>query len=366
MELNSKKLEKTSKVIYYTISLVLCSFLILLSSKIIDDLDSTVNAPAFEQFEHTLELQKLRKSKTLLLQQQANFQNQINMFQKTIELATQNYTHEKQSFENWLATRKTLGSPSKDQEVIQRAKRLDEFYAVEQAWREQISILTGRNEQLNRQIVNLDTQINKATELSEKHYQEALKHYELKVFLIRLLFVSPVLLLGIFFFIKYRKHKFWPLFMGFSFFSLYAFFIGLVPYLPSYGGYVRSIVGILLSIGLGYYAIKKLQEYLESKRAELKTSTETRAQRVHSDIAEKALDNHICPSCGKDFILKKWEFPTGTIKDTDTFKLVTNFCRHCGLELFKPCGQCGHENFAHLLYCASCGTAIKKNTLQDT
>jgi tRNA(Ser,Leu) C12 N-acetylase TAN1 len=59
--------------------------------------------------------------------------------EKTIATAIENYSNEKQSFDNWLQTRKTLGSPDKDLEVIDRAKKLDEFYKVEQDWRSQLN-----------------------------------------------------------------------------------------------------------------------------------------------------------------------------------------------------------------------------------
>jgi hypothetical protein len=76
------------------------------------------------------------------------------------------------------------------------------------------------------------------------------------------------------------------------------------------------------------------------------------------DKAEKALENHFCPLCGKDFLLRKWEFPVTKAAEADTYKFVTTFCRHCGLELFKNCSNCGTKNFAHLLFCSSCGTKI--------
>jgi chorismate mutase len=289
-----------------------------------------------------------------------NLNTKKNTIVKTIATAKENYTNEKQSFDNWVQTRKTLGSPDKDQEVIERAKKLDEFYKVEQDWRSQLNSrqieLDGREKE-QQEIQKL---IDKEQEAAGTKYYEELKHYDLKVFLIRLLFVAPILVLGIFFFIRYRRHKFWPLFFGFTLFSFYAFFFGLVPYLPSYGGYVRYAVGIILSAGLGYYAIKSIRQFIETKQAELKISSQERAQNVQIEVAEKALENHFCPSCGKDFIIKKWEFPSIKNIEADTYKLVTNFCRHCGLELFKNCNSCGNKNFAHLPFCSSCGTKMTK------
>jgi hypothetical protein len=43
MELNSKKMERTSRIVYYSISTILCIFLILLSNRIIGDLDSGIH-----------------------------------------------------------------------------------------------------------------------------------------------------------------------------------------------------------------------------------------------------------------------------------------------------------------------------------
>jgi len=362
MELNSKKLEKTSRIIYYSISTVLCLFLILLSNNIIRDLDSSIAVPQLEAYENNGKILELNKQLEVQNLEIENLQSKKQTIEKTISTAKANYNNEKQSFDNWVQTRTTLGSPDKDQEVIDRAKNLDDYYKIEQDWQQQLNSVQSK-------IADENNKSNEINELIEKEkadaydlYYSAYEKYELQVFLIRLLFVGPVLALGVFFFIRKRKNKFWPLYFGFTLFSVYAFFFGLLPYLPSYGGYVRNSVGILLSLGLGYYSIKKIRTYMELKKAELQTSTQERAKKVQTDTAEKALDNHFCPSCGKDFILKKWESPVNKNMDSETFKLVTNFCRHCGLELFRNCNKCGQKNYAHLPFCSSCGSGIINNT----
>lgn len=355
MELNSKKLERTSRIVYYSISIILCFFLILLSNKIIGDLDTATVRPEIENFENKDVMHELdQKMHTLNVEIESLITKKENI-EKTIAIARENYANEKQSFDNWVQTRKTLGSPDKDQEVVERAKKLDEFYKIEQDWRSELNIQQGEIDQRNNIQQEIQNSINKELESAEAEFIVALKQYDLKVFLIRLLFVGPILGLGIFFFLRYRRHKFWPLYFGFTLFSLYAFFVGLVPYLPSYGGYVRYAVGIILSAGLGYYAIKTIRQFIETKQAELKVSTHERAKNVQIEVAEKALENHICPSCGKDFIIKKWEFPLKN-SENDIYKFVTDFCRHCGLELFKNCAICGNKNFAHLPFCSCCGT----------
>lgn len=355
MELNSKKLERTSRIVYYSISIILCLFLILLSNRIIDDLDSATTRPEVENFENKILIKELLKKSKDLNNEIDNVIIKKNTIEKTISTAQANYKNEKNSFDNWVQTRKTLGSPNKDNEVITRAKTLDEYYKVEQDWRSQLNFEQNEIDIKRKRLLDVQKSIEKENEVAYSKYNNELKNYELKVFLIRLLFVGPILALGIFFFIRYRKHKFWPLYFGFTLFSIYTFFFGLVPYLPSYGGYIRYAVGILLSTGLGYYAIKTIRQFIENKQKELKVSTIERSKNVQTEVAEKALENHFCPSCGKDFIIKKWEFPLKN-NDTDTFKLVTDFCRHCGLILFVNCKNCGNKNFAHLPFCSSCGT----------
>ena len=358
MELNSKKLESTSRIVYYSISLILCLFLILLSNRIIDDLDRTTKRPEIESYENKIVLGNLERNTIKLNTALENLAAKRSSVEKTIATARDNYRNEKQSFDNWLETRKTLGSPDRDQEVIVRARNLDQFYKVEQDWRAELNLVQAQADVIEKQKAAIQKSVDNERLEAEKKYSREFKRYELRVFLIRLLFVAPILALGIFFFIRYRRHKFWPIYFGFTLFSLYAFFFGLVPYLPSYGGYVRYSVGILLSAGLGYYAIKRIRQFIEQKQAELKVSTQERAKKVHSETAEKALQNHFCPSCGKDFIIKKWEFPLAKITESDAYKLVTDFCRHCGLELFKNCTNCSHKNFAHIPFCSSCGTTL--------
>ncbi len=355
MEINAKKIERSSKIVNIIISLILCFFLILLSNKIISDLDSTIERPDFENFVNKTKKADIDKIISIKNTEIEQLNNQKTMMEKMILTAKTNYENEKQSFDNWIAARKTLQAPDKDKEVIQRAKNIDEYFKVEQSWRLQVDSISNKINTLEESKNELYKENDSEYAVAQKKFDQAYKWFELRVFLVRLLFVLPILGIGVFFFIRFRNHKFSPLFMGFVYFSVYCFFFGLLPYLPSYGGYVHYTVGILLSIGIGYYAIKNLRLYLERKRAELESSSEERAKNVHSETAEKALENHICPSCGKDFFLKKWEHPN-TNAENEVFKTITDFCRHCGLVLFKKCEKCSHKNFAHIPYCSNCGT----------
>lgn len=358
MEFNNKKLSRTSTVINYTIAIILCGFLIGLSGKIIDDIDEWKERPPISDFENRELIDTKEKESENILQEINEKNREKNNILSTIQIAKNNYDNEKQSFDNWLEARKTVGSPREDDEVLSRANKLDEYYKVEQEWRNELSKVENEITQFQEKQSEILEVINEERDKAYQASEKAYRKYELKIFLIRLAIILPILLLGVFFLTRFRKHKYWPLFLGFILFAGYAFFFGLLPYLPSYGGYVRYAVGIILSIFLGVFAINKIRAFIQRKKEELKVSTEERAKNVQSETAEKALNNHICPSCGKDFILKNWDLTIKKGETADSLGFVTNFCRYCGLELFKECKKCGCKNFAHLPYCASCGDAV--------
>jgi len=358
MEFNNKKLEKTSKFINYFIAIVLCGFLISLSAKLMDDVDQWKERPQLEAFEN---LDLIAKEKQLIKNIDADIdvkREQQKSIQNTLNIANNNYENAKESFDNWLAARKTIGSPKEDKAILKRANKLDAYYKTQQDWEKELGVLNNEVYLLKKEQRIIKERMSLERENAYKLQSKAIQKYNLKVFLIRLLFILPILLIGIFFIVKFRKHKYWPLFLGFVLFSFYAFFVGLVPYLPSYGGYIRYSVGIILSVVFGIYAINKIKAFIERKKKELKAPTTERAKKVQTETAEKALDNHMCPSCGKDFIVKKWDKPSSKKQQHMSYGVVTNFCRFCGLELFTPCGKCGEENFVHLPFCASCGDPV--------
>ena len=298
MEINSKKLERTSKIVNFSIASVLCILLIALSNNIIEDIDDWSDRPQRKNYETASIVDSLNSLIDVQNTQINEIQQQNERINKTIDIARKNYENEKQSYENWLAARQTIGSPKEDKEVLARAAKLDEYYKIEQDWRSELSNNQNQIETLLAKQNTLQDKLYDERQLTNERYDVAIRGYDLKVFLKRLLFALPILVLGIYFLLKFRNHKYWPLFLGFILFSGYVFFFGLVPYLPSYGGYIRYTVGIALAIALGIYAINRIKSYVEKKKAELKESSSERAKRVKTETAEKALNNHFCPSCG--------------------------------------------------------------------
>ena len=358
---NDKKIESSIKYLYYFISAAVCFFLILLAGKILDDLGTSVSYPKEENYHNTRLVDSLKHSKSDIDLVLENYNNKYTQIEKSSQLAKDNYDGQKQSFDNWLAARKTIGEPSQDKEVIARAKEMDNYFTIQQKWKQQLSLLRDTVDMVQNKVNAFNNELAKEQQQSYLTYNSAVQKYELHVFLIRLLFILPILLLGIYFYVKKRNDKYSPIYLGFTLFALYAFFVQLVPYLPSYGGYLRYTVGILLSIAGGYYAINNIRAYLERRRVMLQESSTERMKKIqtNTETSFKAYEQHLCPSCGKDFIYKSWNKVGDTGSEASI--RISNFCRQCGLQLYKKCEQCGENHFAHLPFCDNCGNGKQEN-----
>lgn len=357
MKFNNKKLEQTSKLVHFLIAGTLCIFLIALSNSIIGDMDDWTTRPTVESFKDEAKLEGYQ-SEILALGDSIRAKDEARYkVQNTFNLAKANHQNAKESFRNWLATRGTIGLPREDQEVLNRTAELDKFYEASKEWNQELSKINNKIKDLRANESSLHLAKQEEMNRANRELATAKRQYQLKVFFKRFLLVFPILLIGIFFLLKKREHKYWPLFLGFILFSFYAFFIGLVPYLLWFGAYIRYGMGAILSVLFGIYAINKIRDFIKKKKEELKQSSTDRAKSVKLEIAEKALEEHMCPSCGKDFITHQWNSlrPENNILDR-----LTHFCRYCGLELFKKCDHCDTQNFVHLPFCSNCGHSIKK------
>ena len=264
-------------------------------------------------------------------------------------VAQSNTASARNTFDNWLATRQATARPDQDQELIKRTEALDAL-AVEE--RKALAAVEAE-EQVKLDASQAFDRANARWEAlmqpAQARLAEEMRARELREFLYRLMLTLPLLLIAVWLFKHKRKSRDWPFAWGFIIFALFTFFFELVPYLPSYGGFVRYVVGIILTIVAGRYAIVWLQLYLErQKQAEALPDAERR-QGMRYDVALARMDKSVCPGCERPINLKDEKL---------------DFCPHCGIGLFNRCTGCATRKSAFSRFCYACGTQAN-TTLAD-
>lgn len=326
-------------------------FLTGLGSTIVGDLPKVEQQRELSDF--------MDASRTPALQQEAKAADQaadearaaLDQAQLRLQVARADNQAARETFSNWLATRRATAQGEHDEALVRRTRELD---ALRQAERDaQAAVQQQQQAELDarQREQRARAELGQLEDQARAAYQKARRAQELRVFGYRLALTLPLLLVAGWLFKRHRKGSSWPFVWGFIFFALFAFFVELVPYLPSYGGYVRYIVGIVLTVIGGRYAIQALQRYLErQKQAEAQPDNQRRRQ-LDYDIAQARLLKNVCPGCERTVDLKDGK---------------TDFCPHCGLCLFDHCSHCTARKSAFARYCYACGTTAEQASKIDT
>ena len=255
------------------------------------------------------------------------------------------YRSARETFENWVSTRRATERPEQDAELISRTKALDDIKQGENAARIALEKQEQTNLEASQAVSNAEQEMSQLRDAALPEYHSAMRASELRVFLFRLAITLPLLVIAGWLFAKQRKSTWWPFVWGFIFFALFAFFVELVPYLPDYGGYVRYIVGIVVTVLLGRYAIIALNRYLEKQKQREAMPEVQRREELSYDVALERLSKSVCPGCERPVDLKNTEI---------------DFCPHCGIGLFDHCGNCHTRKSAFSRFCHACGTPARQ------
>ncbi|QNK70062.1 serine endopeptidase [Variovorax sp. PAMC26660] len=326
----------------WLVALVFASFLIGLGSTVVGDLPQVERMRGIDDFIDKPTAEPLRNTIKASEGAERQAERQLEQIQLQLDAAQKASANARETFGNWIATRRATAQPDQDPELISRTKGLDALKAQED--------VVQRKVEAQRQIV-LDAQqaeqrAREALSVLEQDAQVKLnaeyRRVELRVFLYRLALTLPLLIVAGWLFAKKRKSTYWPFVWGFIFFALFAFFVELVPYLPSYGGYVRYVVGIVLTVLVGRYAIVALNRYLARQKLAEQQPDQVRREELSYDVALARLGKSVCPGCERPVDLKNNEI---------------DFCPHCGIGLFDHCGQCETRKSAFSKFCHACGTS---------
>jgi predicted RNA-binding Zn-ribbon protein involved in translation (DUF1610 family) len=326
----------------WLVALVFASFLIGLGGTIVGDLPQVESAKTLEDFMEPAATAKVRAEMAQAETSERAARDALEQARLKQQVAQSDVSTARQGFNNWIATRKATERAEQDPQVITRTQALDTLQARErqaraETERQQQQLLDAEQagQRAHRQFADLE-------DAARGQYQQAQRAQELRVFGYRLALTLPLLLVAGWLFKRHRRGRWWPFVWGFIFFALFAFFVELVPYMPSYGGYVRYIVGIVITALVGRWAIIALQNYLERQRSVEAQPDQQRRAELSYDTALARMGKGVCPSCERTVDLKNPEI---------------DFCPHCGMGLFNHCGQCETRKNAFSHFCHACGTA---------
>lgn len=325
----------------WAVAVVFAWFLIGLGGTLVGDLPQIEQTQMLEDFMDPIELKTVRDEirKTELNEREvSDVLEQARLKHSAAEADTDS---EREKFMAWVATRKATALPDQDKELVARTERVDNLQALERIALAQLEMqqkLLLDAQQANRKA---QLRLNEMEQAAQGEYNSARQSQELRVFLYRLALTLPLLLAAGWLYKTKRQSTYWPFVWGFIYFALFAFFVELVPYLPSYGGYIRYLVGIVITVLVGRQAILALNRYLEQQRlAEAQPETKRR-EVLEYDTALARLAKGICPGCER----------AADLKDTSI-----DFCPHCGIGLHDKCSCCNTRKSTFAKYCHACGT----------
>lgn len=333
--------EKWMRYALWLVAFLFAGFLIGLGSQVVENLADVEPAPSVEQFVDQTKAEPLKLVSYQAQRAREKAGEALEQAEHKHKAAQANTRSSREAFDNWVATRQVTLRPDQDPELIKRTHALDQLVDEE---RKALAVVEAQQQieidarQAEKQA---DTALEVLYEPAHKAVNEAVTRAERKVFAYRIGLTVPLLIVAGWLFKNKRNGTYWPFTWGFIFFALFAFFVELVPYLPSYGGYVRYGVGIVLTVLGGRYAIRWLQGWIERQKEVEALPQEKRRTTMRYDQAMERIGRCLCPSC---------ERPTD-FKDS-----TLNHCPHCGIGLFDHCPVCTVRKDAFKRFCFSCGT----------
>ena len=345
--------EKLFALAMWAVSITFAGFLIGLGGKIVGELPGVDQNVSLSEFVDPLKRVPLLSARDSLVKLQRVTQDDRERASQRHAVARNSYTSQRETFDTWIATRTATTDPSQDPEVVSRTRLLD---SLKRSERDAESVVEQLDERLIAIAQAMETNREREVDLERSargQFEKARFSQELRVFGVRLALTLPLLLLAGWLVARKRRSEYWPLWRGFVLFAVFAFFVELVPYLPSYGGYVRYGVGIVASAVVGVYVIRAMRRYLaQRQRVELQSEGERRRALPYEE-ALRRIGAGVCPGCERSIA-------GGPANPS-------NFCVHCGLRLYDQCDSCHLRKNAFYPYCPTCGVpAVDPDTVTPT
>lgn len=345
----SKSLRRSEKWFrrgLWLVAFIFAGFLITLGGLLINDLPRVERVLSIDDFLDASQAEPLRDGIRQYDLEIEALQTRLSQAQSELDAARDLNRSGRESLNNWVSTRTATERPDYDEELVERTRELDKLTAHENRARKVVQELHRDIETQSIARANTDESLRKLHDAAYVELVRAQDRAGLRVFGYRLLLTLPLLLLAGWLFARKRESQWWPFVWGYILFALFVFFVELVPYLPPFGGYVRAVVGVIVTVLVGRYAIVSLQRYLERQREIEAQPDVQRRQQLSYDVALSRLDKSVCPSCER----------TVDLKDG-----VTDFCPHCGICIYDHCTVCTARKNAFSKFCFQCGSPAPSN-----
>jgi hypothetical protein len=333
--------ERAFALVMWLVSLAFASFLTGLGGGIMADLPRFGDELSREQFADATALDATRAEIERLRNEEQTEADRRERADLEMTAAGNAYRSAADSYGNWIATRTATTDPTQDPEVLRRTRELDDLKALERQAEASVEALDGSLLGIRQSLADHHETEAELLSDADAAYQAAVFRQELRVFGWRLALTLPLLVLAGWLVMKKRKSDYWPLMRGFVIFAVFTFFVELVPYLPSYGGYVRNGVGIIFTLVAGHYIIRGMRRFLADRQRHEQQNESERRRGLTPDEALKKMAAQVCPGCERS-IKTSGEVPP-------------DFCVHCGLRLFDNCEQCSTRRNMFFRYCPKCG-----------
>lgn len=346
MALNVRVPERAYSIAMWVLSVIFAAFIIGLGNLVIGDLPQVEQQVSQEQFVERGQAERVRKELAEISQRRGVIDSKLEIARLQFDQAQKVSVTGTETFQAWIQARTATTDPQQDPEVLARTRALEQLKANERSLQGTIAELENERAPLGQRENELYAQQAEMQARAQPAFERAMFWQELRIFLLRLAITLPMLLIAAWMVAKKRKSDHWPLLRGFVLAAVFVFFVELVPYLPSYGGYVRYVVGILFTIAAGHFLIKNMRAYLARRQASEQQAEDERRKLVSHDEAFKKMAAKVCPGCDR---------PISTTGEAEA-----NFCVHCGMTLFDHCGQCSTRKMAFFRYCMTCGAPSEK------
>lgn len=343
--------ERVYRGVLWVVSIVFAGFIIGLGNLVIGDLPMVEGQVYTAPAEDTPAVRQVRDRIRQIERSKTAIDDKLDIQRLQLDQAQRVSGTANETFKAWIAARTATTNPAQDPEVLARTRELEQLKANERAIQQAIADLENQRAALDQRENLFRAEENQLIADALPVQERSMFWQELRVFALRLAITLPMLGVAAWMVARKRKSDNWPLMRGFVLAAVFVFFVELVPYLPSYGGYIRYIVGIALTLAAGHFLIRNMRAYLANRQAIEAQAEKERRARLSHDEAFKKMAAKVCPGCDR---------PISTTGDAEA-----NFCVHCGLTLFDHCHCCNTRKMAFFRYCMTCGAPAKDDMAND-